>query len=473
MAQAAASIADPQLMYAAMARFIAQSLLLCLACVPAMQPALAMSHCVPGPSADALPAPPPWLAELDSLYDRRLRVAGLDDRMFAPETWWAIATPLLARARGFQVTDIARSAEGRPLRHLQWGNGKTGILLWSQMHGDESTATMALADLLQFLGDHPDNPVVRRMRRQTTLHLLPLMNPDGAARFQRRNAQGIDINRDAQALASPEARALHLLRERVKPAFGFNLHDQRVGYRVGDSTCGTAIALLAPPPNEAREVDAARARAIEVTVAIRAALEPSIGGHIAKWDDSFNPRAFGDLTARAGISTILIESGGIEGDLQKQRLRKLNFLALVTALDAIASGSHAGLPHAPYDDLPQNGDIWPDLLIAGATLVQSGIAPAKADVLIDFKQPLLERGGIIKEIGDLGETRARRRIDAGGLYMRPLQRNAGTIGTQAPALATDGPAWLQLSRDPDGREVVWTLPGDVDPAHPTPATALP
>src|SRR3546814_15351729 len=94
------------------------------------------------------------------------------------------------------------------------------------------------------------------------------MNPDGAARFQRHNAQGIDINRDARALVSPEARALHELRERVKPEFGFNLHDQQVGYRAGDSDRGTAIALLPPAFNEARDVNASRPRAIELSVAI-------------------------------------------------------------------------------------------------------------------------------------------------------------------------------------------------------------
>src|SRR5690606_8016773 len=117
----------------------------------------------------------------------------------------------------------------------------------------------------------------------------------------------------------------HDLRERVRPAFGFNLHDQQVGYRVGGSTRGTAVALLAPAFNEAREVDATRGRAIELAVAVRAVLEPYIGGHIAQWDDTYNPRAFGDLTAGAGVSTLLIESGGIEGDLHKQQLRKLNF----------------------------------------------------------------------------------------------------------------------------------------------------
>src|SRR5690606_40232623 len=142
----------------------------------------------------------------------------------------------------------------------------------------------------------------------------------------------------------------HGLRERLQPDFGFNLHDQAVGTRAGDSERGTAIALLAPAYNEAREVDAIRGRAIELAVSIRAVLEPYIGGHIAKWDDTFNPRAFGDLTQKSGVSTVLIESGGIEGDLQTQRLRKLNFLALAGALDAIATGSYAGLPHARYDE---------------------------------------------------------------------------------------------------------------------------
>jgi hypothetical protein len=35
------------------------------------------------------------------------------------------------------------------------GHGPTTVLLWSQMHGDESTATMALADIFAFLGREP------------------------------------------------------------------------------------------------------------------------------------------------------------------------------------------------------------------------------------------------------------------------------------------------------------------------------
>ena len=411
-------------------------------------------------TATPLPPPPAWLADLDALYDAEVRVAGLDDRKFSPEQWWDVATPLATEAKGFRVEQIGTSVEGRPLRHVAWGNGDTSVLLWSQMHGDESTASMALADLFHFLGAYPDHPLVQRLRDDTTLHFFPVVNPDGAARFQRRNAQGIDINRDARALASPEGRALHDLRERLRPDFGFNLHDQDVGTRVGDSDRGTAIALLAPAYNEAREVDAIRQRAIEVAVAIQAVLEPSISGYMAKWDDTFNPRAFGDLTAAAGVSTILIESGGIEGDLQKQRLRKLNFLALVGALDAIATGAHAGLSRAPYDALPENGETWPALKITGATLAMPGRPQAQVDVLVEFDDPLLELGGTIEGIGDLRDANARRTIDATGLYLVPFDPEK---------FSADMPAYFNLTRDPDGRDVAWTLAGDVDPAARTPA----
>ena len=447
-----------------MHRVLALSLLLLSLLLPSLTQAQEAE--VPATSADAMPPPPAWLGGLDALYDARIRMAGLDDRTFSPEQWWEVATPLATEAHGFAVEEVGRSAEGRPLRHVSWGRGDTRVLLWSQMHGDESTASMAIADLFRFLGEHPRHPLVQRLQRETTLHFLPVMNPDGAARFQRRNAQGIDVNRDARALATPEGRALHDLRERLKPDFGFNLHDQDVGTRAGDSGRGTAIALLAPADNEAREVDATRLRAIEVAVAIRAVLEPYIAGHIAKWDDTFNPRAFGDLTAAAGVSTILIESGGIEGDPQKQRLRKLNFLALAGALDAIATGAHAGLPRARYEELPENGNTWPDLRITGGTLVLPGQPQARVDLLVNFDNALLERGGTLTDIGDLGDTRARRTIDASGLYIVPF--DPPDAGRERRAFAPGIPAYFHLSRDPQGRDVAWTLAGDVDAAKPGP-----
>ena len=409
----------------------------------------------PAPAETPVPPAPAWAAGLAALYDAELRVDGLESRTFSAEAWWQVAMPLLAEGSGFTFEEIGRSAEGRPLRHVAWGEGDTRVLLWSQMHGDESTASMALADLFHFLGAYPGHPLVEKLRAATSLHFFPVVNPDGAARFQRRNAQGVDINRDGRALATPEGRALKALRDRIDPRFGFNLHDQQPGYRVGDSDRGTAIALLAPAFDEARSVNEVRARAIEVAAAIRIALEPHIGGHMARWDDTFNPRAFGDLMTAWGTSTVLIESGGIEGDPEKQALRRLNFIALTAALDAIADGSHAGLPRALYTDLPENGRVFPDLLVRGGTVALPGLPPLRADVLVSFRHSLAGRDGRIVDIGDLGDVRARQVVDATGLYLVPM------AGDGDGGIEVGSAARFHLARDAAGSDVTWTLDRDL------------
>ena len=399
-------------------------------------------------AASALAAP----SELHA----RHRVPGLEQRVFTAEHWWQRVAPLLENT-DFGVETIGHSAQQRPLRHIQWGRGPVHVLLWSQMHGDESTATMALADLLAWLGDDGPDPRRERLAGALSLHLVPILNPDGAARFQRRNAQGIDINRDAAALASPEARALKALRERLQPAYGFNLHDQRPGYRAGDSALPTAIALLAPPAEATRAIGPVRERAITLAAAIASELAPRLPGRLARWDDTFNPRAFGDLMQAWGTSTVLIEAGGIDGDSEKQQLRGHVFDAIVSGLEAIAT--HPPVNSQAYHRLPFNGEVWPDLLLAGATVHVPGSTPLRADVLVNFEHPLRFAGGRVADIGDLAARPARRRIDATGLHLQPL---AGAT------LALDAPARLRLSRDADGRELVWILDGSLDPDLPDP-----
>src|SRR3546814_8243136 len=82
---------------------------------------------------------------------------------------------------------------------------------------------------------------------------------------------------------------------------------------------------------------------------------------------------------------------------------------------------------------------------------------------------LLERGGTIVDIGDLGDRRARRTIDASGLYIVPFDPPGTDANGERRTLAPDMPAYFHLSRDPQGRDVVWTLAGDVDPAQPGPS----
>ena len=42
---------------------------------------------------------------------------------------------------------------------------------------------MALADMIRFFHEQPDHPLARRVAEQTTVHMVPMLNPDGAERF--------------------------------------------------------------------------------------------------------------------------------------------------------------------------------------------------------------------------------------------------------------------------------------------------
>jgi hypothetical protein len=395
-----------------------------------------------GPATPAPTSP----AELETLYGS-VRVSGLDDRRFDHATYWRAVEPYLGRTVSSHVA--GESAEGRDIRQLTFGSGPTTVLLWSQMHGNESTASMSLADIVRFFDESADHPLARRIAEGATIHMIPMLNPDGAGRFQRRNAQGIDVNRDARRLQTPEGRLLKSVNDEVMPDFGFNLHDQGAAIRVGDSNRGVAIALLAPAFNEARDVDDKRRRAMQVASLLIEAMDPLVGDHIAKYDDTFNPRAFGDLMGAWGASTVLIESGAWENDPQKQHLRKTNFVGILTALDAISTGRYAEYDPGVYEALEYNGRRVTDLLVLGGTIAVPGIPPLAADMLIDYDEPLLQEGAVILDIGDMGTSTAQDTLDVTGLYLIPTAEALDETG----GLNTGAPAHFIVAEDPAGRNV--------------------
>ncbi len=383
-------------------------------------------------------APPtPAAASLVTEHDR-YRVGAITAREFTHAEYWRAVGPLVDASPVLEREEVGRSAEGRPIYLVRYGRGPTRVLLWSQMHGDESTATMALADLFRYLTEAADEPLPRRLAERLTLLFVPMLNPDGAERFQRRNAQGIDVNRDARMLATPEARTLKALQERHRPDFGFNLHDQNVRTRVGRADRTAAIALLAPAPDGSGRETPGLARATRVAAVVRNAVEPLVSGHIARYDDTFNPRAFGDLMQQWGVSTVLIESGGWRDDPEKQYLRATNFVGIRAALDAIAAGAWADADPADYLGLERNGRAVNDLLVRGGTIVIPGRAAFRADLAVDFEEPLERRGARLVDVGDLAEYGARDTLDASGLYVHltdgVLDRDgAVTLGRQGVA----------------------------------------
>ena len=150
-----------------------------------------------------------------------------------------------------KVTEIGKSFEKRAIYELEYGAGDKQVMLWSQMHGDEPTATMALFDLFNFLeGKNDEYDAIRKLLKEKLhIHFIPMLNPDGAERFMRRTAQNIDMNRDARVGHTLEGALLRRRAQEIKPKYGFNLHDQNIYYNVPGTKNPVAISLLAPAFN--------------------------------------------------------------------------------------------------------------------------------------------------------------------------------------------------------------------------------
>ncbi|HEY8568875.1 M14 metallopeptidase family protein [Microbulbifer sp.] len=309
-----------------------------------------------------------------------------------------------------RVEEIARSYEGRPISSVSIGRGDTRVMMWSQMHGDEPTATTALFDLLAFITAPEQAQWRDGWMDDLTLVMVPMLNPDGAERDTRHNAQSFDVNRDAKALQSPEGRALMSLAKSFKPEFGFNLHDQNRHYGVGQTDKMATISVLAPAYNEAREVNASRARAMKLIGLLVQRIDPSIGDHIAKYDDTYAWRAFGDTFAEMGISTILIESGAHPNDPNRQVARRMNFEMLVAAIDSIASGSYQPVSVGVYNSIPFNRDeafvdVKIDNIRAG-----DGDKAYRTDIAINHRYGSVS----VVDVGDLSNKHGALSVDAGG-----------------------------------------------------------
>ncbi|HSD66490.1 MAG TPA: M14 family zinc carboxypeptidase, partial [Vicinamibacteria bacterium] len=350
-----------------------------------------------------------------------LRHAELVERLRALET----------RHQGrLALEEVGRSVQGRSIHLLALGTGPRKVLLWSQMHGDEPSATPALLDLADTLLAS-DAAAPRSILDGLTLLIVPMLNPDGAERYGRRNAQGIDINRDALGLTTPEGRVLKAVRDRFQPELGFNLHDQNRRTTVGDTGVLATLSLLAVAGDREGTLTPGRARAKRVCSAVARSLEAFVPGGIARYDEDWNPRAFGDNVTAWGTPVVLIESGGIPPGRALSDLTRLNYVALLTALHGLVRDDLAGETPDLYEALKRNEEnLWTDVLLEGGRVWQPGAGgPYRADVAFDVldRDPLVascaEPGwpgaSRIREVGDGRLLGTARRIDLAGRVVVP------------------------------------------------------
>lgn len=318
-----------------------------------------------------------------------------------------------------KVEQIGSSAENRSINLLTLGTGKTKIFLWSQMHGDEPTATMGLLDILNYISLNKNSSEIKKILSETTLLIIPMLNPDGAERFQRRTSQGIDMNRDALRLQTPEARILKATRDRFNPEIGFNLHDQDPRYSVGDKGTVAVISLLAPAYNVEKTDNAVRIRAKKVASELTLVLQQFVSNHIGKYDDTFEPRAFGDNIQKWGTSVVLIESGGWNNDGEKMFIRKLNCVGLLSVFYSIATKAYEKTSINVYENIPMNTKNLFDIIIEKATISFSdGRNSIVADIAINKEEVhdstgILWKGRVV-DLGDLSVFSANEKWNGAG-----------------------------------------------------------
>ena len=106
---------------------------------------------------------------------------------------------------------------------------------------------------------------------------------------------------------------------------------------------------------------------MKVIVFMNAIIQQYAPGQVGRYNDDFEPRAFGDNIQKWGTSTILIESGGYANDVEKQEIRKLNYVSILSAIYTIAKKNYTEIPLADYEKIPQNDRKLFDLKIENAT----------------------------------------------------------------------------------------------------------
>ncbi|WP_157359363.1 M14 family zinc carboxypeptidase [Wenyingzhuangia fucanilytica] len=254
----------------------------------------------------------------------------------------------------FAVKQLGTSEEDRNIYHITLGTGPKKILLWSQMHGNESTGTKALFDLFKYVEDHLDNDLIKDLLKTCTLIFIPMLNPDGSTNFTRVNANDIDLNRDAVDLKAKESNLLRDVLNNFNPHFCFNLHDQRTIFNVEGFKNPATISFLAPSVDEERTLTNGRKETMAAIVAMNATLQETIPNYVGRYTDEFYPTATGDNFQKLGHNTILIEAGHYPGDYNRNIVRKYNFYAILSGLKYLVYHNDY-TNFEPYFDIPNNG----------------------------------------------------------------------------------------------------------------------
>jgi len=128
------------------------------------------------------------------------------------------------------IKTIGRSVEGReiPVAIISKDkvfasnrNEKPVVLIYAQQHGNEPSGKEAALIIIRelSLGSLQD------LLQHLDILIVPQVNPDGAEKNQRRNANNMDLNRNHVILSEPESIALHTLFLKWMPEVTVDIHE--------------------------------------------------------------------------------------------------------------------------------------------------------------------------------------------------------------------------------------------------------
>lgn len=279
---------------------------------------------------------------------------------------------------------LGYSVENRPIYGLTIGQGAKKVLAWSQMHGNETTSTKACLDLLSYLKNNNEG---QELLQQIQLLVIFQLNPDGAKRYTRLNANEVDLNRDAVNASQSEMKVLKETFLSFQPDLCLNLHGQRTIFAAGNTTTPAALSFLAPAAEETRAIPPARLVAMQLIaqMVIDLPQEPHWG--IGRYDDAFNINCTGDYFTAQNTPTILFEAGHYPGDYARSKTRGLFFEALFSCLTSFARDSFTTFSAEEYHAIPSNFNHLRDIQVNNVTIVNNGNT-TKSTFFVQYKELL-------------------------------------------------------------------------------------
>ncbi len=367
------------------------------------------------------------------MYSLQLATEYLEPKLKGKYIHLDVIFPLLESFKNvFEITEIGKSVQQRSIYQVQIGTGKTKILMWSQMHGNEPTTTKGLFDFFNFLSK--DSELAQQIKNKYTLLCIPMLNPDGAFAYTRENANSVDLNRDAYLASQPEMKILRILYEEFKPDYCYNLHDQRTIFGTEGFNLPATMSFLAPAFNNDKDYNEVRMKAIVIINKMNRALQEYIPYQIGRFDDSYNVNCTGDYFTTQNTPTILFEAGHFQMDYDRDESRKYVFISLLSSLLDNYENVIVDNELDNYLRIPQNNKRFFDFIYKNVKIIDNSV-----EKIINFAAQyveVLENNEIyfkakISKVSDLEEYSGHTEYDCESMLFSENGINIPEIGKEA------------------------------------------